>query len=843
MESDPILLTWRAARRQHILALGLALGLGIPLCALALLCLRDLVATLPRDEATALPFLRLVVPLQDPRPDLVLAPGWVLRPAALELAAFLCLAASALALAGLGWVVARLCVTAQNRAMSALRETVIDAILGSPAGARDEARSLADLMGRAVSKLDGPLGVGIVLPALAAAGTLLALAFAALAAPRLVPIAALGLFAVGLAEALILDRMTKRRELRGNAGEAAGRTLADLVRRMPAVRAHGSTALERARIAATSSAKRNALARAEARLAYARAPAIALAVLLPALAVGTALWRGSGPGTPPAQAVDPAALIAASAAFALAAVLLAATSRLLSVRNAIAPIFQAIARNAAALRGRSRANAVPAPLPRAGDLIARGVGAFDAATGERLAGVDARLAMPGHVAITGGRGSGARVLAAVLAGQVEPTAGAVTYGGHDLRSFDPAERARRIAYAAGEAILVEGPLRKNLLYGAASPPGDADLVDLLRLVGLDTLVYARGLTGRIDPAAEPDLARAVVAARVRMRDALRAERAERLVEPFDPALYNHQADLGANILFGEPVGPAFARPRLARHPYLRAVLEAEGLIRPLTEIGLAVARNSVEIFSDLPNDHPLFDAFSLFPASERGYFEDLVVRQADATLRRGPDGQRDRERLIGLALRYSEMRHRFGLIDAALEERIVAARHSFARMLPPPLRGAVEFYDPDRVNPAASLEENLLFGRISAGEAGAEARVRALVRRVLAEAGLEGQVYRLGLDSRVEPGAAAGLTEGALGPRERIAIDLVRCLVRRPDILVVAILLDERKPENFRERLAALRAARADRGLIVCLPDAVEPAELPPFDAVIHVAGNALVDA
>ena len=843
MESDPILLTWRAARRQHVLALALVLGLGMPLCALALLCLRDLVATLPRDEAAALPFLRLVVPLQDPRPDLVIAPGWILPPATLELAAILCLAGAALALAGLGWLVARLCVAAQNRAMSTLRETVIGAILGSPAGARDEARGLADLMGRAVSKLDGPLGVGIVLPALAVSATLLALAFAALAAPRLVPIAALGLFAVGLAEALILDRMSKRRDLRRNAGEAAGRTLADLVRRMPAVRAHGSAALERARIAATSSAKRNALARAEGRLAYARAPAIALVVLLPAIAAGTALWRGSGPGTPPAQAVDPAALIAAAAAFALAAVLLAAALRLLSVRNAVAPVFQAIARNAAALRSRTRVGAVPAPMPRAGDLMARGVGAFDAATGERLAGVDARLAMPGHVAITGGRGSGARVLAAVLAGQVEPTAGSVTYGGYDLRSFDPAERARRIAYAAGEAILVEGPLRKNLLYGAASPPGDEDLVDLLRLVGLDTLVYARGLTGRVDPAAEPELARAIVAARDRMRDALRAERAERLVEPFDPALYNHQADLGENILFGEPVGPAFARARLARHPYLRAVLEAEGLVRPLTEIGLAVARNSVEIFSDLPNDHPLFDAFSLFPASERGYFEDLVVRQPDATLRRGPGGQRDRERLIGLALRYSETRHRFGLMDEALEERIVAARHSFARMLPAPLRGAVEFYDPDRVNPAASLEENLLFGRVSTGEAGAEARVRTLVRRVLAEEGLEGQVYRLGLDSRVEPGAAVGLTEGALGPRERVAVDLVRCLVRRPDILVVAILLEERKPENFRERLAALRAARAGRGLIVCLPDAIEPAELPDFDAVIHVAGNALVDA
>ncbi|MFD0934619.1 ABC transporter ATP-binding protein, partial [Methylobacterium trifolii] len=84
----------------------------------------------------------------------------------------------------------------------------------------------------------------------------------------------------------------------------------------------------------------------------------------------------------------------------------------------------------------------------------------------------------------------------------------------------------------------------------------------------------------------------------------------------------------------------------------------------------------------------------------------------------------------------------------------------------------------------------------------------------------------------------ASLGEGAIGPRERIGIDLARCLVRRPDIAVIAILLDERKPENFRERLAQLRAGRAGAGLIVCLPDAADLSTLPPFDAVIGVENN-----
>jgi ABC-type multidrug transport system fused ATPase/permease subunit len=845
MDSDPIVLTWRAARRLHASAAALAVGVGAPLCALALLCLRDLVTVLPRDEAPTLPFLRLALSL--PGREIVLAHGFPMRPADLELAAFLCIAACALALAGVGWVVARLCFKAQNRAADAVRESVLRAILDAPAGARDEARSLARLVGEVLGRGDRLLAAGIVVPAMTLAALLLALGFAGLAAPRLIPTAAIGLAAIGLAYGLVLERARDRQDLRLRTSTRAETNLNDLVRRLPAVRVHGAAALERTRIAARVAAMRTNVARAEARLAYARAPALALAVILPAIAVGTALWRSATPGAPPAQPVDPAALLAATGAFGLAGWLAAICARLWTVRKSVRPRFRDVARIIALLQGRqARAprTGVTPPLPRSGILATQGVGAFDPATGERLTGVDVAVTMPGHVAITGSRGSGARVLAAVLAGQVEPTAGAVTYAGSDLRGFDAAERARRIAFAAGEAILMEGSLRQNLLYGTepANAPDDIALIGICRLAGLDSFVYARGLTGRLDPASQPRLAAAIVAARRTMRAALAAKGAERLVEPFDPERYNHQASIGENILFGEPVGGAFAPLRLARHPYLRAVLEAEELVRPLTEIGLAVARSTVEIFADLPNDHSLFDNYSLFQASERGYFEDLVVRLPNAaSLRRGPAGQRDRTRLIGLALRYSESRHRFGLIDAAFEQRLVQARRSFARMLPPHLAGAVEFHDPGRVNPAASLEENLLFGRISLGEANAEPRVRALVQRVLADEGLEASVYSLGLDSKVEIQPSTGaLTDGAINARERVAIELARCLAREPDILVVAVALEDRMVEGVHERLARLRQARAGRGLIVCLPESGIPDGIEPFDAVIAVENSAL---
>lgn len=846
MDTDPLLLTWRNARPLHVAAVALAVGVGAPLCTLALLCLRDLIGVMPRDEAASLPFLRLAVTM--PQGERVLAPGFALRPAELELAGFLGIAACAVALAGLGWLVAALCFRAQNRATDAVRERTIRAIIAAPAGARDEIRGLARLVGDVLSHSERLLSAGIVVPAMTLVAVVLALAFAGLAAPRLVPAAAIGLVAAGLADTLILRRARERQDLRLRTGARVEAGLSDLVRRLPAVRNHGAGALEEARITARVAVNREKIARAEARLAYARAPAVALAAILPALAIGTALWRSSGSAGPSALPVEPEALAAAVGAFGVAAWLVGASTRLWFARRAVQPRLRDLARTIVALDRRAGPNPAPeaaAYLPGSGLLAAEGVGAFDPVTGERLSRVDVAVTMPGHVAITGGRGSGARVLAAILAGQIEPTAGTVTYDGLALASLDPAQRARRIAFAGGEAVLVAGSLRQNLLYGTlpSEAPDDIALVGLCRLTGLDGFVYRRGLEGRLVSEADPNLAAAIVRARRGMQAALALEGAGRLVEPFDPETYNHQASIGENILFGTPVGGAFAPARLARHPYMRAVLEAEDLVRPLTEIGLTVARMTVEIFSELPNDHPLFDAYSLFPAAERGYFEDLVVRlPAAGALRRGPSGQRDRTRLIGLALRYSETRHRFGLIDPTFEERLLQARRSFARMLPPHLSGAVEFHDPARINPAASLEENLLFGRVSLGEANAEKRVRTLLRRFLADEGLEAAVYRLGLDSAVDPAGGGALSDGAISARERIGIELVRCLARDPDILVMAVL-EARQPEDFDARLSELRRSRTGRGLIVCLHGGTVPDTLAPFDAVIAVENSAVLPA
>jgi hypothetical protein len=306
---------------------------------------------------------------------------------------------------------------------------------------------------------------------------------------------------------------------------------------------------------------------------------------------------------------------------------------------------------------------------------------------------------------------------------------------------------------------------------------------------------------------------------------------EDLIEPFDLARYNRQATIGENILFGVPLGETFREANLPSHPFVRAILEAEGLTKPLTAMGLSIATSLVEIFADIPDGHPLFERFSFFTAAERGYFDEIVSRQGER--RRGAESARERERLMSLALRYSETRHRLGLLDADLEARLVSARAAFANLLPTSLRPAIEFYDPATVCAAASLQDNLLFGRVNHDRAGAEALVRRLVRRILTERGLEQEVLRVGLESPLDP-RGSGLTSSELA-----AIDVARCLVRNPDVLIVEHALAGLPPAMAEEALERLRRALVGRGLIVVVSELPSETGAAPFDVVVRLQRGA----
>ncbi len=110
------------------------------------------------------------------------------------------------------------------------------------------------------------------------------------------------------------------------------------------------------------------------------------------------------------------------------------------------------------------------PLPAAGPLrealAARGAGyRYEGAVRDAVSGVDLELRRGEVLALVGENGSGKSTLAKLLAGLVEPTAGAVTWDGADLRHLDPASVREQVAVAFQDFVRWETSASDNVALG------------------------------------------------------------------------------------------------------------------------------------------------------------------------------------------------------------------------------------------------------------------------------------------------------------------------------------------------------------------------------------------
>jgi putative ABC transport system ATP-binding protein len=229
-----------------------------------------------------------------------------------------------------------------------------------------------------------------------------------------------------------------------------------------------------------------------------------------------------------------------------------------------------------------------------------------------------------------------------------------------------------------------------------------------------------------------------------------------------------------------------------------------------------------EIFEGLPPGHSLFEQFSFVGAEELATFEAILRKRARGG---GALTRDDRARLLSLPLAYIEPRHRLGLLDDGLRHRLVEARRPVGERLAAADPDGIDFYDPEKICAAAPLRDNLLFGRISYRVANAQARVAEAVSTIVREMGLLEDIERIGLDHQV--GTAGRL----LTPQERACVNLVRCLVKRPDILVLDGALapfDEARGQKMTDVLFELSDGRS---LFMVLPNDRQPGA---FDILVR---------
>ncbi|MBZ9793030.1 ABC transporter ATP-binding protein/permease [Rhizobium sp. 3T7] len=488
------------------------------------------------------------------------------------------------------------------------------------------------------------------------------------------------------------------------------------------------------------------------------------------------------------------------------------------------------------------------------------------------------------VAVVGPNASGAEAFAEALGRLVWPDSGRVTIDGKDLLDLPESITGRRISYASADSYFFHGTLRDNLLYGlkhaplrepkydgkeaqeakwhaeeavkagnptmdinsdwvdyqAAGATGPEDILTAIRPV-LDAVLISQdildlALRSTVNTNVHVALADHIVDLRTALRQRMRDIELGNIVVPFDFDTYNPQATVGENLLFGAMKRPMMNNRRLAAHPYFQTLFRETGLSNDLYAMGLEIAENAVELFHDLPPDHPFFQQLTFMTADDIPTYQALLQKLQS---RRFDDAApEERSAIIRLSFAYIEPRHRFGLLTGELMDKIVSARKQFHENIPDDLAAVIERYDPEHFISSASLMDNVLFGRIAYQQADASDRIRAIMGELFDSLELFDDVLSIGLEFDVGSGGKR------LTMVQRQKLNLARALLKRSDYFVFnrpLSALDQRVQDQITHNVVEGLHREGEKPAIIWVLSNAKLAEI--FDRILLFDRGALAEA
>lgn len=454
-----------------------------------------------------------------------------------------------------------------------------------------------------------------------------------------------------------------------------------------------------------------------------------------------------------------------------------------------------------------------------GTLTASNVSYGEDENSQTVSGASFSLPLDTHVAVVGGAGSGKSHLAGLAARVLWPTAGRLSINDLDWSEVPEAVPGRRVAWVGSSAHIFSGTISHNLYYGLMNSPQNLDpktedkaeqrrlrealasgnstdsaampwldlaagnlsderallekAIKVLAVVQLDEDGYRFGL-GMHATFSDQDGMRARF---LKAREQIRAKGLEFVA--FDPDIYNVNITVAENILFGNPDDPAFYPDRLPSNPLVTQLLRDAGLFDDFLAMGHKVAATMVEIFSGVSADSELFEQFSLVSSDDLVVLERILRDTTDAAVSDLAQLQEaDQEILRALVYRLAPARHRLGIIDESVQQRLLKVRGMLRDELGSD-NDSVNFLDAQAFNPGLNIESNVLFGAMPFGKPAVRETICREIDEAITAAGLREYVIELGLTADV------GNAGGRLSSIQRQKLVIARALMKDPDLLVV----------------------------------------------------------
>ena len=423
-----------------------------------------------------------------------------------------------------------------------------------------------------------------------------------------------------------------------------------------------------------------------------------------------------------------------------------------------------------------------------------------------------------HIALTGPSSGGKDLATILMARLLAPDSGQIVVAGKQIADLPEAATGRYMGYIGPNAFVFNATLKENILLGAMHRPistevelnedlknaqlsgnslddlgaewldynaigVDSDeglqkrLIELLQVVDLDGDVYSMGLRSTVDGFDDDQLLEQILTARKKFRERLDKSDISNFVESFDKEVFNSNASVAENLLFGTPKGDSFNSENIGTNAYVVEILERVGLKDEFIRIGRDVASTMVELFADLPSDHEYFSQYSFISSEDLPEFQTLLARSERLGLENM--STEDSNQFLSLPFKLIPARHRLDLITNDIQKRILEARKLFAEEIGDELRDEIEFFEAGYYNRSSSIQDNILFGKIALDKANAIEEVNHLVTEIIDQENLRPVIINAGLNSQ------AGLAGSRLSQGQRQKLSIARALLRRPDHLIL----------------------------------------------------------